>query len=195
MGKVEVIALAQMLAGDLGEEPVMNRFYDEGILTLSDLDVTMETHIINVTAGVASYPYPTNTMRVITAFFNSRELIRTTLNALERDNRTWSAVTGTPVTWFEINEPERSLRLYPTPDATTAGWWPAIGEPLGLDYPTDALVVLTAEDEVAPPWLDLPLALSVLAEEFRRESDHRDVVLANIAARLAKTLRTVGRKP
>jgi len=195
MAKADVITLAQVIAGGVADEVTLGDFYDEAQLALADTEITVETHIIAVTAGEPSYPYPTNAMRVLTAFFGARELLQSKLNALEVASRTWSGATGTPVTWIETHEPERTVHLYPAPDTTSAGWFPAVGEPFGLDYPSDRLILLTAEEEVAPPWLDLPLALASLVDEFRRESDHRDPMVSAAAVRLAKLIRNMGGAP
>lgn len=195
MAKADVVELAQVLAGGVADEVTLGDYYDEAALTLTDTEITVETHIIPVTAGEGSYAYPTNTMRILSAFFGSRQLMRTSFPALEVASRSWSSVTGTPLSWFEVHEPERSVRLYPAPDTTSAGWWPAIGEPFGLDYPADRLILLTAEEEVAPKWLDLPLALAALVDEFRQESDHTDPLVSAVAARLAKLFRALGGAP
>jgi len=39
-----------------------------------------------------------------------------------------------------------------------------------------------------PSWMDVPLALGVLAREYERESDHRDAVFAAACRQMSSTL-------
>jgi hypothetical protein len=195
MAKADVVTLAQLIAGDVADQLLLEGFYDKALLTLTDTEVTVEATIIAVTSGTATYDWPVDAMRVLSAFFGSRELSLTKLNALEVAGRDWSADTGTPRNYLIDHEQERTVRLYPTPSVTSAAWWPAVGEPFGLDYPTDRLILLTAQNEDAPEWLDFPLAFASLVEEFKRESNHRDLNVAAASARLGKLIRSIGGAP
>ena len=63
---------------------------------------------------------------------------------------------------------------------------PLHGAPFGLDYPVDTLAVLASQRRTdLPDWMDLPLALAVVAREYARSSPHMDKVFAGAARQLA----------
>ncbi len=47
-------------------------------------------------------------------------------------------------------------------------------------------MIATETRDGYPEWLNLPLALLVLAREFARESDHRDPAFSTACAQLGK---------
>lgn len=191
--KTDVLDLVDVLGSDLVNPTMADRYYDEAVFALTDVQLTVQVTLIPVTSGTATYAIPGNAVRVLAAFFGLKELTRTTLGSLDDQSRSWRGTTGQPVSYVEEHEPQRQVRLYPTPNVTSSGVpFPA---PFGEDYPTNYLVLVTTDRTDPAPWLDFPLALSILQREFSRESDHRDTVFADLCAKLAQIYRSVGGPP
>lgn len=197
MSRADVIALAQTLGTEV-DAVLLDRYYDEGLISIGDTDVSVRLTLIPVTNGVARYAieaaHPA-TVRIRAAFFGSRELTRTNLIALGAVALTWSTATGTPRNYIEEHEDHLFINLHPAPNATSAAWSPVNGEPFGADYPTDQLIVLTSDAEDPPMWLDLPLALSILARDLAHASSRTDPAVVQACLALGAACRAIGGLP
>lgn len=197
-GRADILALAQTL-GLASLDPVMlDRYYTEALVALGETDVQLDVRLIPVIAGQPRYRVSDTAPDVIhigAVFFGPRELTEATLASMEGASRFWQTLTGTPRAFVTEHEDHHVVRLVPTPDASSV---PAVlaPDPFGLNYPPDYLVALIGDDdESAAPWLDLPLALSIMARELARSSSHRDPQIVEMATRLGAAARALGGLP
>ena len=114
----------------------------------------------------------TTSRKLLAVFHNNHALTYESLSTLETQGADWQTHEGTPTSYTNRLEEEHSIRVYPIPDNLTQT----------LDY--IVLAPLTA----LPLYLRLPAALWVLAREYERESDHRDIPLAKLARGLAERM-------
>lgn len=194
-GKPDIIALAQTLGLETTDAVLLDRYYDEALLSLaSNNDVILEATFVPVTSGTARYVMPVSSVRVAAVFFGPREILRTTIAHLEGVSRSWQDDTGTPFAYLEEHEDEHIIQLYPTPNVTSPAA-PVI-DPFGINYPVNTMVVLTADrDDLCPPWLDIPLAMGILNRELVHASSHRDPLIVEAVKRLGVLSRSLGGMP
>jgi hypothetical protein len=193
-GRADIIALAQTLGLESTDVILLDRYYTESLLALGDTDVMLEATFILVTSGTARYTIPVEAVRVVAAFFGTREILRTTIAHLEGVSRTWQDDTGTPMAYLEEHEDVSVIRLYPIPNVSSVVVGPV--DKFGVNYPTNTLLLLTADrSDLAPPWLDIPLAFGLLNRELVHSSSHRDPLVVEAVKRLGQLARTLGGAP
>lgn len=200
-GRADIIALAQTLGLASTDAVLLDKYYDEALIALGAAsEVKLEATIIAVTSGVARYQVQAadaDAVRIVAAFFDDRELLRSDLVQLEAFDHLWQATFGTPLTYLEEHEEPNliTIRLYPAPNATSPAAVMA-PDPFGTDYPDGRLVVLTSDRmAAAPEWLDYPLALGILARDLQHSSAYRDPSMAEAVTKLGELARTLGGQP
>lgn len=135
-----------------------------------------------VTAGTATYTVSTSLRKLYALCFGGRELSHETLAALDSLGSTWRDEVGEPLAYIEQLQEDRTLRIYPAPDRASAGPNSVVTE---IDR---FLFIGTALMSTIPDYLRLPAALWVLAREYERESDHRDIPFAKLCRAMAEKL-------
>lgn len=132
------------------------------------------------TAGTAAYTVSTTLRKLEAVCCAGRELSRETLATLDAQGPTWKDTVGSPLAYTAQLEADRTIRLYPAPDFTSAG-------PSSTTTEIDRILYLaTAVMSSIPSYLRLPAALWALAREYERESDHRDLAFAKLARAMAE---------
>lgn len=133
-------------------------------------------------AGTATYTVSTSLRKLYALCFGGKELSHETLGALDSLGPTWRDAIGEPIAYTEQLQEDRTLRVYPAPDRASAG-------PISVVTEIDRFLVIgTTTMSAIPDYLRLPAALWVLAREYERESDHRDVPFAKLCRALAEKL-------
>ncbi len=191
--KADILTLAKLIALTTEvNDTNLNDYFDEAVRALSDSQVFVGFKVVQAVNGTAKYAYPTNALRVLTVLWHDKELTETSTQQLDAVNRSWRATTGTPTCWMEEHVDERQVRIYPIPDTTGD----AAADNWGATYPDNDLVFVTVDSATTiPDWIDIPVALGMLAREFSRESKHRDPRLAQLYVKLGLILRRLAGGP
>lgn len=115
---------------------------------------------------------PDPLVRILALFFDDRMMTWETQQSMEALDPTWRTQRHTPKAYITDNVEDRYIRLWPPADhdCEDLGW----------------LYTRTLPD--APPFMNLPLAFLVLAREFSRESNHRDMEFAGLSQKLAEQM-------
>jgi hypothetical protein len=175
MSRVDTLALCQDLCTNQADATSITKFYDEIVSDLGHGNWLIVAELISTTAGTFEYNPPDTIVDFKGAFYDDRWLYRENLRALEALNPHWRDERGTPRAYVIEDESNHKFKLYPTPDRDSKDFIFMFGSPLGLDFPTYAVLVLMTElREDLPKWLEMPVAFEILAREFARESDHTD---------------------
>lgn len=136
--------------------------------------------LVAAVAGTAEYTVSVTVRKVYAIFYGGRQLSYERQSDLAATSPTWEDTRGTPIAWTDQLQKDRTFRAFPTPDLPSASTNSLVTE-------TDRFILLgTLAMSTMPDHLRLPAALWVLAREYERESNHRDMVLAKIARTLAE---------
>lgn len=144
------------------------RIYDDVLANLSTLPVLVQfTATIAPVSGTVASPGTA----LLLAFYNNEQLGELSLREADWLVPNWRETVGTPYNFVRESIAGTQFQLVPQPndghDAQTI-----------TSYTTDTL----------PVWLQLPVALLVLADEYQRESDHQNIEIANACRELGQFL-------
>jgi hypothetical protein len=192
MTKTEVLTLIQDLALDRADADTIAAYLDDVLKMLANnSDALCDLELVPVVEGTKTYVLADHQVRLMSAFYDDRELMRTPLQILE-SVKGWRTKTGSPRCFVQEGESEGSYTLHPTPERNSKDFIYIWGEPLGKDFPAYSMAVLFTRmpDNTwdIPEWLGFILAWSVLALEFSRVSDHQDPEFAEGCSLFAKEL-------
>lgn len=190
MSKTNVLSLVSRLGLGLADEIQTLKYYDDATYDIANREIICNIQAITVTAGDATYDFPTEMGQLYAVFFGDRMLTEVMLREMEQRSPQWRDEVGYPYGFVLSDETARTVRLVPTPkNVVTDAFVFTHGAPWGEDFPNDALAMLGTErrDEM-PSWMDLFLALGILAREFDRESDHRDPLFAGACLALSNLI-------
>ena len=198
-GRADIIALATSIGLPTMDPVMLDRYYTEALIALGNTDIQLDVRLIPVTAGEPRYTvsdFAPDVVHIGAMFFGLREITEAMQGGLDAVSRTWQAdAAASPRAYVTEHEDHHVVRLYPTPSASSA---PAVlaPDPFGMNYPPDYLVALIGDDdESAAPWLDLPLALTIIARDLARESTYREPAAVEMATRLGIAARALGGLP
>lgn len=177
-----ILALALDLCLQQGDLAQMADFADDVCIDLSLRGWLCELVPLVVASGQSTYTLPAEATSLLAAFYDDTELSAASIGAMG-SRADWRARPGRPRTVVRETEADRTARVFPVPNVASA---PAGANPLGDGFPVGAIHLLVTEKRTTlPEWLALPAALLVLAREFARESDHRDLTFAGACQQLA----------
>jgi hypothetical protein len=192
MSRADVLTKAQFYAHDLADNSALDRFCSELIYELGRSAHLVNTAIVPVSSGAAIYSYPTNAIEMLDVFYDDKILSAERQETIEQNARTWQATAGTPSAWVKEMENKQELRIYPTSSATTGDLSYPNAEPLGVDMPDNAFVMLFTEYRPDPlVWMEDWMALEIASREFARESDHTDAAMAKVCGEIGQLLRVM----
>lgn len=184
--KTGVLGLAQDLANQQAAPLPLDQMYDDAMFDVASQAVFNAVDFVAATPGQAVYARPPDATDILAVFYDDTMLSLVTLRELETIRPAWRAWSGRPVAWLIEDQSNDEFRLFPSPVTTPDPLIPLYGAPFGLDYPRDTIAVLASQRRTdLPDWMDLPLALMVVAREYARPSPHADKVLAGAARQLA----------
>lgn len=179
MSKASVLALASELGGGQVASIQAQTYYDDLMVDIARQALFNQLEIVAAVRDTAVYTLPTQMSQILGVFYDDRMLSMATERELESVTPQWRDHRGQPVAYLIEKLSRHEFRLYPKPTAAGGVVIPLNGAPFGLDYPVDTIAVLASEvRQDLPEWMDLPLALIVLAREFARDSDHMDDTFA-----------------
>lgn len=179
MTRATTLTWVDDLSATQADATLTDDYYDAVVQDVSAIAIFVEASLVAVTSGTSQYTLPSYAREILSVFYDDTELERTSKRELTDYNSVWSLESGSPVAYGIDDESKRTFVVYPVPDISSAAFAFPFGEPFGRDYPRYALSVVHTDVRVDyPKWMDLPIAASVLAQEFRRESNHKDVEVA-----------------
>ena len=194
MAKADVLALAQILAADQADGAHLSRFYDDIIRELGEQTDTLASFsLLEADRGDGQYAIPPEAVRLLAVYYDDRELYRTDPNDLATVyGPHWRDRIERPTAFTEDQETSGAFRIVPAPDLDSLAFVPVYFSPFGLDYPGASGAMLHTDRRTdVPVYLELWLALEILAREFRRPSTHVDSTFAEAAEQLAMLVRTL----
>lgn len=111
---------------------------------------------------------PSSAIDLMLAFYNNFQLGELTVREANWIDPDWADTTSTPTagTYNYVTEgfTARSFQLVEAP---------------AVPFPHDAFVIYSETRQTLPVWLQLPVACLILYHEFSRESDHKELNLAD----------------
>lgn len=134
------------------------RFYVDVLALLATYPLLVKSAAVTQTSGAV--PQPADAVAVHAAFWNNYQLGELSIREADWLAPDWREATGTPYSFVRESLAGTTLQLVPAPTSGT-------GNEI-YSYTTDTL----------PTWLQMPVALLVLALEYERESDHQNLPLA-----------------
>jgi len=187
--KSDVLQLVSDLSGGLADATVADRLYREIVMDWGQHEWLVSASQVTVDGVTAQYDAPPATLRILAVIFGDTVLSHTTRRALEAVDPVWRQTTGYPRAWVTETEGDRRFRLYPYPDVASTPMMVVTGALFGADWPPDSIAVIYTENRRdVLDWLQLPLALAILAREFVRESDHQSLGFAKVCNDLSTLL-------
>lgn len=186
MGKAEVMALVSLLSRDRQDNNAVEQYYEHVVVGLARKGILVEATLVAASTDVAVYEWPEGAIDVLGVWYDNKELSYSKLGDLEAYRPVWRSLKGKPSSYTLQDEATRSLRIIPSPEVPSAIFSFDWGQPFGHDYPGYSIVVVhtVVRDDVAD-YFTLAIALDVLAREFARDSEHRDLTFSKIAEELA----------
>lgn len=145
------------------------RIYDDVMANLGTMPVLVSYSSGQQTNGLA--PLPANAVALLLAFYNNEQLGELSIREADWLFPNWREATGTPFNFVRESIISQAIQLVPTPNDANAPSFLA-------SYTTDTL----------PVYLQMPVALLVLADEYGRESDHQNIEIANACRELGQLL-------
>lgn len=174
--KATIIALAQVLCGNLGDQTEMERLYGEIELELAhDPRKWIAQHITIAATSDDAVQGDVAALYYHAFFYEGRQLLEVSRVQLEATNPNWRDQRGVPRAFTKDNVDTHLFRLYPRRHESAT--------PVTLDF-----FITKAITGGIPDIMTLPLALFVCAREFSRESHHRDMQFAVECNQLAAEL-------
>lgn len=189
MTKASTLTLTSQLALSQVTEDQLAPFYDEAIFALGTLPWLLEATLLSVTSDQASFTLPATTLTMLQCWYDNRTLDRMTHAQLLALTPRWQEERGFPIAYTEEHLNLRTFRLYPLPAQPSESMTSILGGPFGEAFPGSNVAVLgVIQQQDLPSWLELPLALTLLAREYMRESPHRDPDFAHGCQQVASIL-------
>jgi len=179
MSQAGVLALVDAYGFDLDAHPQVEGFYADLMWDAARWGVSTSVQLLESVRGDGEYRTPLDEGAIHAIFYDDVQLSPTRLQSLEAVDADWRSVIGRPNSYIREDQNAHEFRVYPVPDESSVDFSFLFGSPLGHDFPARSLGIVQGEHrDDLPAWLDVPLALQILAREYARESDHRDPAFA-----------------
>lgn len=189
MSKADVLNLVATLSNGMADPALYDQYYNDTMFELAREDWSVEAAIIPLTVGQlevgldAAVSQPI--VNLLELIYDDRALEEVSLRELSAIDRYWRDRRGLPRSYVIEDEVRKTIALHPAPILNSNPNLGQTGESLGSDYPFYNLLLFYSYAAVAPweppAYLELVIALRLLALEFNRESSHTDVEFAAAA--------------
>lgn len=187
--KPDILGLATRFSGLAPDAVLLDHDYDDVLLNLDPTEFLVEVRLLEHDAATNTFAVPDTAIRILAAWYDDHQLSPETMTSLEAVSARWRDTVGTPAAYVTETEGDRFFRLYPSPDAASKPFSFIHGLPFGQDFPRYAAAVAVTETRTqVADWLDLPIALAMLAKHFTREERYRDPLFATTVRRVADRL-------
>ena len=180
--RTEILATIAFLSAGLADQTECSRLYTEVAIELAhdprawmSAATTLNTGTDADTSDADQLELRTAVVKLLGLFYSHRQLSEETVASLAGFNPAWRDEIGDPWCFTRQGEDARIVRLYPKPRLL-----PVTGESLTNVTNSAFVIYCDARTDFIPDVLHLPIALLILAREFERESNHRDLGAAEI---------------
>lgn len=181
-----VLELTALLSTGRSDQGLAGYYYEEVVRELARDRQLAEVVLLDLEAETGAYQYPNHLVHLMGVFFDDTQLSPMHEEAARAVDPQWRHARGHPECFLVEKDAVRRIRLYPMPEQDSAPYLGLYGLPFGLDFPMGTGVMVGGFiSENIPEFWALPVALEVLAREFSRESDHKDVAWAAMCRNLA----------
>ena len=191
MPKADTLALVDFLSGGVDDPATINRYYDDTMYELARENWTCDAQAFAVSIGQQEVDLDfTGFVNLLGLVYDDTEIDEIPLRQLEMLDPYWRDAIGRTASFTQEDENNKVIALYPAPNVASNPLGGTFGEPLGGDYTTYNAVIFysyPALDPLQPPYyLELVAALTIMAREFNRESDHPDPAVTEVASNLTQ---------
>lgn len=135
----------------------------------------------------SEYTWPDDMVRLDYVFYETRQLAETYAKVLQQSNDAWRDYLGKPVAYVVDVDEMAHIRLFPKPDQPSGPLTFDNGDPFGLDYPTNILVLcgsfVLRQD--LPALVIMPATWYALSRQFKLDTPHQDHQFAQACEALA----------
>jgi hypothetical protein len=138
--------------------------------------------------GEASYQLslPSTMLAPIALIYDDTQLDEMSLRELETYDSEWRNRVGSPQAFTWDRQSYKVAATYPSPAVASPPINTPHNDPWGQDYlPYQGLVIFSETRTNVLPYMELPLALRIMQQEFSRESNHQDPALAEAVGQIA----------
>lgn len=149
------------------------RFYRDTLAMLGTFPMLVQYTTIDAPTGTVVLPG--NSVGLLAAFYNNYQLGELSIREADWLFPAWRDTTDNSIYNF-VRESMGALDLQLVPSPSTSGVVSLL-----TTYTTNTL----------PVWLQMPVALFVLHDEYARESNHQNIALATAFRRVAELLTTI----
>ena len=185
--KANILTLAGNLCHDLDTSSTISTFFDDVIIELGFLEnpVFYAQDFVEITAGTATYSFPSGALKILHAFYGDRMLLESSEEELDAYSKTYRSDSGDPRA-ISYDLLSNKFRLMPVPDASSTGG----GNNLDDSFTSDWVWCLFAEERASAftETYAISIALLALQKEFSYESKHQDIPFAENCEALAKLI-------
>lgn len=182
IGITDVLSMVSFLSAGLADQNECTRCFNEVMIQLNNSETPWTTNYAFAatgTSGDSSDPdeltIPTAAVRLLGIFYSGRQLSEDSIVTLAGRNVNWRDEVGAPWSYTRDGEDARTVRVFPKPPRV-----PISAETTTIYTDTPLFLYAEAPTTGIPEVLQLPLALLILAREFERESNHRDLNAAQV---------------
>jgi hypothetical protein len=193
MSRADVLNLTATLSNGMADPAMTSRYYSERCYELARENWFTNAYLIPLTRGqlevdtrAAMGGLFVNLLGVV---YDDVELEEISLREMEAIDPQWRDAMNRPRSYIVEDESSKVIALHPAPWVASNPNLGTYGEPFGLDYPTYNLAVFHSFAPLPPQspfyYLELVIALRVIALEFQRESDHTDMEYSQAAQALS----------
>ena len=177
--KADVLQLVQDLSTNMADPVTCDRYYRDVVIDLGQRELLTTFTLIQHGIDLGNYDAPDSTLKILAVLYGDTQLSGESQKTIESVDPFWRQALGFPAAFVTETEGDMRFYLYPTPDAPSQDFSFVHGAPMGADFPANAIGIIFNELRTdLPVWLELPVALLILAREFNRESTHRDPAYA-----------------
>ena len=148
----------------------MSRIYDDVLTNLAAIPILVRFFPSIAPAG-GIMALPSGGVNLLLAFYNGQQLGELSTREANWLFPDWREVVGTPYNYTRQSFNAQQVHLIPSPNDGLNGAF-----------------LVAHKAETLPVWLQLPVALLVLADEYGRESAHQKIEIATAARGLGQLL-------
>jgi hypothetical protein len=187
MARSDVLQLVQDISLSQADAVMCERYYDEAVDNLGEMEIVTSCELQEITADDATYTIPDTAVKLLGAFYGDRFLSEAFIQELQAyAGINWRDRKGAPIVYTKEDEDSENYRLFPRPVEASEPFSFINGMPLGVDFPNMAVAtIVTERRDDLPEWLEMPVVFEILAREFARESDHHDVEFSKVCTMCA----------
>lgn len=165
-----VQTLVTQLSNNEADVAEMQPIYDDVLTQLAAIPILVSL-LTNMKPQNGLVSIPGNIVTLLLAFYNNAQIGELSIREANWLLPDWRESTGTPYNFVRESFQTQNIQLVPTPTDNN-----------------NAQILGAYTTETLPVWLQLPVALLVLGDEYQRESDHQKLEVSAAARALGQLL-------